>query len=167
MTRGFAVPYPFLAMLALLAIWFAYSLTSATTEADHYMFPDVLVIWLLCGLCVFVSIFGHSKEGPFEAVAERFGDASYSVYLFHTFILSALLRLRLQDLSPTLFVITALVGANVFGLLMYALVEKPILKTLRTGLTRASFARSPRAGLVLVLHGCSDRRGGSTSGRAV
>ena len=129
-----AIPYPFPIMLAIFAVWFAYSLMSEEPAVEQLRFPLVLVVWLLCATCVFASVFGRSGEGVLEQAAEAFGDASYSVYLFHTFILSALLRLHVQDRSPTLFVAAALVGANVFGLLMYRFVEKPILRTLRRGL---------------------------------
>ncbi len=141
LSHRFAVPYAFLIMLALILAWFAYSLTGVGSGSDQLMFPGVIGIWLLCGILVFVSVFGVSKEGAFEAMAERFGDASYSVYLFHTFILSALLRLKVQDINPVLFVVAALVAANAFGLFTYALVEKPILKTLRSALTKGRVER--------------------------
>jgi exopolysaccharide production protein ExoZ len=135
--RSFAVPYPFLAMLAVLGLWFAYSLGAPLSASEQIQFPTVLAIWLLCGLWVFASIFGRSGEGMFEKAAEAFGDASYSVYLFHTFVLSALLRLKLQDVSPVLFVVAALAGANIFGFVMYRLVERPILRTFRGMLAQA------------------------------
>jgi exopolysaccharide production protein ExoZ len=134
---SFAVPYPFVLMLLLLGLWFAYSLGMPLAAAEQIRFPTVLAIWVLCGLLVFVAIFGASREGLFEKAAEVFGDASYSVYLFHTFILSALLRLKLQALSPALFIAAAVIGANLFGFAMYRLVERPILRTFRGMLVRA------------------------------
>jgi exopolysaccharide production protein ExoZ len=133
--RSFAVPRPFTLMLGVLGLWFAYSLTAPLTATQQIQFPTVLVIWLLAASCVFVSIFGQRREGWFEWLAERFGDASYSVYLFHTFILSALLRLNVQNRSPLLFVAAALIGSNIFGVAVYRLVERPILRTFRGMLT--------------------------------
>ena len=69
-------------------------------------------------------------------MAEAFGDASYSVYLFHPFILSSLKRLHVETMFPAAYVVASLVGANVFGLIMYRLVEKPILRKGRTMLER-------------------------------
>jgi len=135
---SFAVPRPFLLMLCVLGLWFAYSLTAPLTAQEQTQFPTVVVIWLLCAAWVFASIFGHSREGRFEALAEHFGDASYSVYLFHTFILSALLRLKVQEYSPLLFVVAALVGSNIFGFAVYRLVERPILRTFRGLLLRSA-----------------------------
>jgi exopolysaccharide production protein ExoZ len=125
------IPRPFALMLVVLAVWFAYSLTVPLSGAYQLQFPTVLVVWLLCAAWVGISIFGRSSPGWFEWMAERFGDASYSVYLFHTFILSVLLRLKVQDYSRLLFVIAALVGSNAFGYGVYCLVERPILRTLR------------------------------------
>nr|WP_294511268.1 acyltransferase [uncultured Rhodopila sp.] len=135
--RSFSVPYPFTLMLMLLGLWFVYSLGAPLAAAEQIRFPAVLGIWGLCGLLVFVSIFGSRREGVFERAAEAFGDASYSVYLFHTFILSALLRLKLQDVSPLLFVVAAVIGANLFGYAMYRVVERPILRMFRKVLVRA------------------------------
>jgi exopolysaccharide production protein ExoZ len=129
--RSFAVPYPFASMLAVLGLWFAYSLCVPLTAEQQITFPTVLVIWLLCAAWVLISIFGRRGEGKFEAVMEAFGDASYSVYLFHTFILSLLLRLKLETFSPLLFAIAAIVGANALGLVIYRVVERPVLQRAR------------------------------------
>jgi exopolysaccharide production protein ExoZ len=135
---SFVVPRPFALMLAILGIWFAYSLLAPADTSQLLQFPTVMAIWLLGAAWVFVSIFGRSREGWSEWVAERFGDASYSVYLFHTFILSVLLRLKLQDFSPVLFVVAALVGSNLFGAVVYRLVERPVLRTFRGALLKGA-----------------------------
>ncbi len=129
--RLIAVPFPFALMLGVLALWFAYSLGFPASPATLLQFPTVIAVWVLAAAWVLVSVFGESREGWTERLAERFGDASYSVYLFHTFILSVLLRLNVQDYSPVLFVVLALVGSNAFGYAMYCVVERPILRTLR------------------------------------
>ena len=135
--RSFSVPYPFTLMLMLVGVWFAYSLGAPLPDSAQILFPAVIAVWALCGLLVFVSIFGSKEEGRVEKAAEVFGDASYSVYLFHTFILSALLRLKLQEFSPWLFIVAAIIGANVLGYVVYRLVERPILRTFRGLLVRA------------------------------
>ena len=131
----FVVPLPFVTMMAILAGWLWYSVFgSSLTESDQLEFPFILIIWSACALMVFVGIFGRSTRGWFEAAAEAFGDASYSVYLFHIFILAALVRLNFQTAHPILFVATALVGANVFGYAIFIYVEKPILAQARRAL---------------------------------
>jgi hypothetical protein len=64
--RSFAVPYPFLLMLAVLAVWFAYTLAAPLSAIEQAQFPTVLVVWLLGAGWVFVSIFGQSREDSFE-----------------------------------------------------------------------------------------------------
>ena len=129
--RWITVPYPFALMLCVLAAWFAYSLGFPASPATLLQFPTVIVVWMLGAAWVLISVFGQSREGWTERLAERFGDASYSVYLFHTFILSVLLRLNVQDHSPLLFVVAALVVSSAFGYTIYCFVERPILRTLR------------------------------------
>jgi exopolysaccharide production protein ExoZ len=133
-TYRLAIPYPFPLLLGLLVACFLFSMTTNTSPGAQLQFPFVLLVWLVCGLCVTISVFGCSSEGAFEPIARASGDASYSVYLFHTFILSALLRLKVQDLSPMLFILSAMLAAHVFGLVMYTLIERPILSTLRNRL---------------------------------
>lgn len=125
--QQFEVLGPFWAMLMLITVWFWFTLTTPLTEADLMAFPVILVIWGLGALCVFVSVFGRRIEDRFEKVAEAFGDASYSVYLFHAFVLSILVRLKFQAAHPVLYVIVALIGANLVGYLIYIFIENPIL----------------------------------------
>ena len=127
--RWLEIPAPFILMLAILAIWFLYSIVSPLTEDEHYLFPDLLVIWVLCFGLVMAAVFGRPTEGRFEAIAEAFGDASYSVYLFHPFVLSALIRLGVRDHYPIAYVVVSIIAANIVGIIMYRLVETPVLRS--------------------------------------
>ncbi len=60
---AFSVPYPFMLMLMLVGLWFVYSLGAPLAASEQIRFPAVLAIWALCGVLVFVSIFGCSEEG--------------------------------------------------------------------------------------------------------
>lgn len=133
-----SVPYPFTLMLAVLLAWFAYSLGMPLTASQQIQFPTVVALWALAAVWVFISIFGRPREGWVERVAEGFGDASYSVYLFHAFILSALVRLHVQNAGPVVFTIAALIGANAFGYVMFRLVERPVLQTARRTFLRSA-----------------------------
>jgi exopolysaccharide production protein ExoZ len=129
--RSFTIPRPFLLMLGVLCLWYAYTLGGPLTDSEMIQFPTVLFVWLLCTVWVFAALFGESKQGWTEWLAEQFGDASYSVYLFHTTIIAGLAHLKVQAISPVLFVVAALIASNAFGLAMYRLVERPILRTCR------------------------------------
>ena len=130
--RPIIIPFPFPIMIGILGVWFSYSLLSPLSEAQHYMFPHFLVVWGLCFVIVLVAIFGQSKPGVFETITEAFGDASYSVYLFHTFILSLFIRTGLREMHPVFYVVASLLGANFFGWAIYRMVEEPVLQKART-----------------------------------
>ena len=76
---------------------------------------------------------------------ERLGDASFSTYLFHGFMLGAIkfLSYRTEEGQPlklALLLVFAVVLANLIGLLMYRFVEHPIARLLKglTGQQRAA-----------------------------
>lgn len=71
-----------------------------------------------------------------EGILERLGDASFSTYLFHGFMLGALkfLSYRTQEgqqLKIALMVVLAVVLANLIGLVMYTWVELPIARWIK------------------------------------
>lgn len=58
------------------------------------------------------------------------GDASYAIYLFHTFIVKTVLKL-LSGMFPIFGMIAVLACASVLGIVIAFLVEKPLLNVLR------------------------------------
>jgi exopolysaccharide production protein ExoZ len=100
------------------------------------------VTWIPCTLCVAVCVFAKGNGGRFEYLIQKFGDASYSTYLFHLFVVSALVRTSIIDRSPVLFVILVVVLANFLGLVVFLAIEKPMLRRLRSWLL-------PRSGSTL------------------
>jgi peptidoglycan/LPS O-acetylase OafA/YrhL len=60
----------------------------------------------------------------------RIGDASYSLYLSHLFVLNALAsaasHIHVLLRSEAAFVLTGLMASTLFALLLYRLVEAPI-----------------------------------------
>lgn len=75
------------------------------------------------------------------------GDASYSLYLVHFFVVriagKVWVALGLSDLSPWVFSIVALVGSISAGLLCYFLVERPITRFLKTRYKSFQFKHQP------------------------
>jgi exopolysaccharide production protein ExoZ len=97
-------------------------------------FPIAILFWIPGVLAVTACVFAvQASEGRFEIIVERVGDASYSTYLFHIFILAALNRII--PLSSTFlsvcYVLIALVGSNLVGLLIYSTIERPMTSFLR------------------------------------
>jgi len=58
------------------------------------------------------------------------GDASYSIYLVHTLAIGAL-AVTIGAWNPPLFIPLAMVVAVIAGLACWALVERPLIRTLR------------------------------------
>jgi len=84
---------------------------------------------------------------PALPLLKRLGDASYSLYMIHPLMVSALAQLWKhaggQGLQGWLFVALSLVATSIAGLISHALVEKPLTEFLQYRLklskTRPSF----------------------------
>jgi peptidoglycan/LPS O-acetylase OafA/YrhL len=72
------------------------------------------------------------------------GDASYSIYLTHAFLVGLTMRIWafiFAQRAPGLFVATMIVGCCILGMLTYRLLEKPLLSMIRNlGIMRARIA---------------------------
>lgn len=91
---------------------------------------------LACGLAT--ALCGLSKNNDNDSALAKLilalGDASYSIYLTHSFLIGPAGRLwyllfGAQGLLP--FTIAMLVGSSILGLFTYRYVEKPLLNVLR------------------------------------
>ncbi len=65
------------------------------------------------------------------AVSLWLGDASYSIYLTHTFVISALGKIWPPSLAAWAFIAVATVCAALVGGLVYRFVERPLLTIMR------------------------------------
>jgi exopolysaccharide production protein ExoZ len=92
-----------------------------------YGIPSAL---LITGLAVFETKTGKSVRGVFLLL----GSASYSIYLTHSNILSALSRLlpHFKNSTLAIWLIEALILSAIIivGLIFYKMIEKPIVKNL-------------------------------------
>lgn len=73
------------------------------------------------------------SDGPIARAWEMLGDGSYSTYLFHTFILAVLNRLVMggEGAFVFLYAVLGLVGANIVGIGVYRVLERPLTRRLR------------------------------------
>ncbi|MGY8635122.1 acyltransferase [Bradyrhizobium sp. 14AA] len=96
-------------------------------------FPEVILIWMAGAMAVAACAFAPPVSGGrLEAVAEALGDASYSTYLFHIFLVTALkMIIPITTATAVFFVLAALLLSNLFGLVFYRTVERPIGARLR------------------------------------
>ncbi len=131
--RGFAgnrIGWPLAWVLALLVLIMAVG-TIGIPHKTLIRFPIVFVLWIPCVLCVAACVFGRGAEGRLEMWMHRFGDASYSTYLFHTFILSLLLRLKFYEHGVLGFILAAVVLSNLLGWALYVGLETRTIRFLR------------------------------------
>lgn len=95
----------------------------------------VLVYGLPAALIVYGAM--HIKVG--ESVWTYLGDASYTLYLVHTFVVSALLALwRFLPLPSDAVMLLTMAASVVVSWRVYELVEKPLLRMLPRRLDRLS-----------------------------
>lgn len=96
---------------------------------------DELVLGPLAVLLVFgtLALEGRGWFRP-RGLPILLGDASYSVYLWHTFAISVVVKAcALAGLSPLISALLATVSGTALGVAAYLLLEKPLVKRLRLG----------------------------------
>ena len=125
----------------LACLLLAAQIAVVTVEAipPRIPFPATLLDWVPGVLAVFVCTYGSRVEASsrFEAMSERLGDASYSIYIFHIFWITALAKaMPVTQASGIPFAIAALAGSAVAGLAIHRLIERPVTKYLRRQLSK-------------------------------
>jgi exopolysaccharide production protein ExoZ len=70
---------------------------------------------------------------PLGKLGRLFGDASYSIYLTHAFVISMLGKMWPTNTAAWIFIVSATIVATVLGVFAYLLVERPLLALIRGG----------------------------------
>lgn len=104
----------------------------------YYAFEGRAFVDWLCALLSIATVITctfcpDGDDGPVARAWETLGDGSYSTYLFHTFILAVLNRLAIGEgaASVLVYALTGLIGANIVGIGVYRLLERPLTRRLR------------------------------------
>ena len=123
----------FLPMLFLLISMFGIA------ALQKYRFDEYFLVISLVAIMITLFV-GAScqplQRGKFQIFLESLGDASYSTYLFHNFVLNALnktifIRLAHEEYYELVgYVLFVVVVANIVGMIIYRCVELPIYKYL-------------------------------------
>ncbi|SDH35520.1 exopolysaccharide production protein ExoZ [Duganella sp. OV458] len=128
-TSSMALPVVAWALLLPAAIW----VNLYSEEGLRLVFNVVMVL-----ACVWTAAsFQSARPGKWTMLLERLGDASYSTYLFHGFMLGAIKFLSNkvaegQTLKMILMALFAVVLGNLLGLLMFTFVERPIARIVKS-----------------------------------
>jgi peptidoglycan/LPS O-acetylase OafA/YrhL len=97
----------------------------------------------ICLAIVLIALWTATETDAFSRVGRMFGDASYSIYLFHPHIVSAMLGIwssRFPD-TPVSLAVGAISGAAVAtGVFIHYSIERPLTKRLQASLTKRRHA---------------------------
>jgi exopolysaccharide production protein ExoZ len=116
-------------------------ITSAIGFEPHGTALNAAVTSALAATLLLVAIYGHPLAGPSRFVGVVLGDASYSIYLFHLHIVSAVLSVwsAMAPRTP-IFVVVAMtaLAAIVGGVVIHLLIERPLIAALQRRLAGKS-----------------------------
>jgi exopolysaccharide production protein ExoZ len=106
-----------------------------------------LIAWGLPAVCIVAGTL--SFDGKFfSRILKAAGDSSYSIYLTHTLVISAikhaLLALGINSLTGgVLLIALGIPASGLFGFAVYSLIERPLLAYVRSDRRHANSAAEP------------------------
>lgn len=135
-------PQPLAISLGLAGAGFALFLLGHIFVAH----PDPMVRWLWNGVPALLVVAGAASRGAlpiprFSAPLAVLGDASYSLYLAHPFVVRAVREVWMRfvpGLSPSVFVPVAFAASCIAAVVIYRLIEQPVTRWLRRAADRSS-----------------------------
>jgi exopolysaccharide production protein ExoZ len=105
-----------------------------------------IVVWGIPAVCLVSGLVAiEVRRGIwFNRVAATLGDASYSIYLTHGLVISALAK-GAAALNPVLFVAICPVAAAAAGVLIWKYIERPLTDGLRSQVAQLRQPKAPAA----------------------
>lgn len=91
-----------------------------------------MVSFLCCAFIVFISVLSQPSEGIINNILISIGDSSYSLYLFHVFVLAILNRVlpsSIGNLYSLIYIILSVLFSVVLAKILYISVEIRMCKT--------------------------------------
>ena len=145
--------HPLVIAAALIAwtVWiYPQEVVDPTAPAYQVPFAWRLVFWSICIALIALCVFGRPVAvNILTAPLIKLGDASYSTYLFHTFVIIAVEK-TWWAVDPPLplpfFVVAAFIVSSVAGLVIHRMIETPLERILRMRLLGARQTRPALAG---------------------
>jgi peptidoglycan/LPS O-acetylase OafA/YrhL len=90
--------------------------------------PARALYWGLPMFLLFCAIVGKESTSRPGSLLKQLGDASYSIYLSHLFVIMLMEAVvKRIPLHPDVVVVTSLTASAIAGIIVYRLVEKPML----------------------------------------
>lgn len=97
--------------------------------------PRIIVWGIPAAMIVFGAIYAERAYPNSSKMGLLLGDSSYSTYLVHTFVVSALAKILSPNAAPSVFIAVAMVLSAVAGYASFRLIEKPLLARAKQSLT--------------------------------
>ena len=136
LSKWFNFRSPMLLVLFLIMI----DVTIYYVSMHYGLVKELSILFAALSICCVIICVSatNGNIGRYERVVEALGDASYSTYLFHGFILSVFVRILHFNsiLNMVIFLVGSIVLSNIFGLVVNKVVEVPITQTLRSVLLK-------------------------------
>lgn len=132
--RGWLLPFRLYTALAasvlVISIYVAWLVIAKSAGA---LFPNEAAFCVIpLALCALSA--DRPQAERFRPHVRALGDASYSMYLTHIFLIGPAGRVWTRlcgDSAPLLFVLAMMVGTSLFAIVVYRLVEKPLLNVFK------------------------------------
>jgi exopolysaccharide production protein ExoZ len=129
-----AGPVQVAALLCFAVLVFGWTVMNGPPSLDMRFF-----LWGLPAIATVVAALSlPDVKGRLGSLLEHLGDASYSIYLSHLFVIAVLFMVmpRVGITSPAVFIVVSVVVSLVTGLLSYRYVELRLLRLARGGAAR-------------------------------
>jgi exopolysaccharide production protein ExoZ len=127
------IAHPLTAVALLIGLdLLLFAIVEAQTGSPSSDWISYPIYTAVVAVCIFAA---DEMKGWLLRLGEALGDASYSTYLFHTFVLAIMNRV-LNPHHPAVaiaYVALALVGGNALGYLVFRYFERPATARLRDG----------------------------------
>ena len=133
-TNGFSFSLPVSPLLVFAAAMIGYMFISHYLGLSFSNLYSTGISSVTCAVMLFAGVHVRTAPGLLDRVGRLFGDASYSIYLFHLHFVSAVLGVwsKVAYSTPILVVLVGTL-CIVFGscLLIHLFVEKPLVRQSR------------------------------------
>jgi peptidoglycan/LPS O-acetylase OafA/YrhL len=133
------------AIATSLVVAFLYGAAVISGLVQENTASSALVQALACGIATTVcglEVYSGGPNGFYRSLLLALGNASYSIYLTHSFIMGSAGRIwalisngYVSTMSAVIFVMLMILGASILGILSYRYVERPLLDLLRSRVT--------------------------------
>jgi exopolysaccharide production protein ExoZ len=130
----------------------ALALLGAACWCSHALGPHSATVALVVPIAAVGAVVATAftredhRHSIIRALAQRIGDASYSIYLTHTFVIAPAAKILVAKMFPdtpiTLFVFGMVLATSIVGYCVFRFVERPLIRVWSRAFIRSTRART-------------------------